>query len=455
MRFAIASGFGCALSWWARLQDEGHDVLVWIGEETSTGGPKTMYSHRSVGEGLVPRTDSWMELMAFAREPDTIMLFDSSGLGGLAEQARKAGITVVGGGKFCDRLEKDRGFGQEIAEQAGAQLPPYQEFGSFGECLNAARSMDKPMYFKSDRYVDSDATHGADTGEEMAEYLEGLIKKYGAHGKCILQEKIDGVPLSTARWWNGRDWVGPYQATYENKKFMNDNVGTATGCSFNVVWFYQHEPEIARQLGWDNLTEAFRKNNAPPGIYDINCIVAEDGTAYFLEWTPRLGYDSEMTSFRLLPDLGEFLHAVAYGHDVPEPYEELAYSVRLSIPPYPWEHGKKDEKGTADGTQLRGVDGLWDGNFIAYQVRLGEDQSCLEVAGPEALVGLTLAVGDELPALHKEVIDYAKKKLKVSGTSLQYRTDGERDCRKMAEKLVEAGYDIHMGLLVESDEEDD
>jgi hypothetical protein len=149
------------------------------------------------------------------------------------------------------------------------------------------------------------------------------------------------------------------------------------------------------------------------------------------------------------------LHAVAYGHDVPEPYEELAYSVRLSIPPYPWEHGKKDEKGTADGTQLRGVDGLWDGNFIAYQVRLGEDQSCLEVAGPEALVGLTLAVGDELPALHKEVIDYAKKKLKVSGTSLQYRTDGERDCRKMAEKLVEAGYDIHMGLLVESDEEDD
>lgn len=440
MRVAVASAFGCGLPWWRRLHDEGHDVRVWI-------EPR---SHKTVGDGLIRKAGTYEEALSWAKEGSlggepTLILFDSSGLGHRADEARKWGLHVVGGGAFCDRLEKDRAFGQRIAQGAGARVPPYQEFGSIADCLTHVKGIgDTATFFKTDRYIDSDATHGADSGEAMAEYLAGLIRTSGGHGKCILQEKIDGVPLSTARWWNGSVFVGPYEATYENKKLMNDNVGPATGCSFNAVWFYAEEqPQIAALLGWESLETAFRKHSAPPGLYDINAIVDDEGEAWYLEWTPRLGYDSEMTSQRLIPDLGAHLYAVATGREPAPLYDDLAYAVRLAIPPYPWEYGEKNEKGTADGRPIYGADGLWDKHFIGYAVR-DEEQGELVAAGPEGLIGLSLANGDALGALHEEAIDYAKS-LRVPG--LMYRTDGARDTAEAAEKLLGAGIEIHEGLL--------
>ena len=432
MRIAVATAFSCGLSWWARLQDEGHEVGVWIEPQ----------SHKTVGDGIVPK----LTREEIERFDGDLVLFDSSKLGDLADHVRKRGIPTVGGGSFMDKLEDDRVFGFKIAADAGCALPPYEEFASFTDALARARELgDLAMYFKSDRYLDSDATHGADSGPEMAEYLEEIIERYGGHGACILQQKIDGVPLSTARWWNGMDWVGPYQATYEDKKFMNDGVGPSTGCSFNVVWFYEGEPEIVRQLHWPDLTQPFRAHRAPPGLYDINAIVAPDGKAYFLEWTPRLGYDSEPTSALLLPDLGRHLHAVATGHDPEEPSDDLAYTVRLSVPPYPWEHGKKDDKGGADGLIIRDHDGLWDGHFVAYCVRAGKREGTLEAAGPEGIIGLTAAVGSSLEEAHEDAMDFAKDTLRVAG--LQYRTDGAKHIKEKAEELIDAGYDVHPGLL--------
>jgi phosphoribosylamine--glycine ligase len=430
MRIDIASSFGCGLSWWKRLADEGHDVRVWI--EPS--------SHRTIGDGMVPKCTK-ADIEASSAD---LVLFDSSGLGDLADIVRKRGVRVVGGGSFCDKLEKDRSFGAKIAEEAGAVLPPYEEFGAFSEALTRARALNGvATYFKSDRYLEGDATHGADDGGEMAEYLEGLCRRYGSHGRCILQAKIPGVPLSTARWWNGSTWVGPYEGTYENKKFMNDDIGPATGCSFNAVWFYDAErPRIAELLEWENLGEAFRKAEAPPGIYDINAIVAEDGQAYFLEWTPRLGYDSEMTALALMPDLGAWLYAVGYGTEMPEWSDDIAFAVRLSVPPYPWEHAKKAEKGSADGI---GLSNLPERGFVPYCVR--EGAYGMELAGPEGIVGLVCATGEDVSELGEEVLEMAKG-IRVSGSALQYRSDGADDTIKMMEQLAEAGLDVPAGVLV-------
>jgi len=437
MRILVATDFAYELSWVMRLLDEGHDVRYWIQPQAA----------KSVGNGLVEKFATWEDGLAWLHEKpsDALALFGSSKLGEKADAARALGIATVGGGAFCDRLENDRSFGFKVAKDAGALLPPYEEFASFDQARARAAQLDIPMYFKSDRYLESDATHGADNGAELAEYLDELIAEHGAHGTCILQRKIDGVPFSTARWWNGKDWTGPFEATYENKKFMNEDVGPSTGCAFNAVWFYDDEPEIARRLGWPQLAEAFRGYNAPPGIYDINALVADEGDVYFLEWTPRMGYDAEMTAALLLPNLGAHLKAVAHGAEVPEPSTELAYAVRLSVPPYPWEHGKRSDKGGADGTRIRGADGLWDGRFIPYAVRAGKDENTLEVAGPEGCVGLAADTGDAIDDIHDRVIEYAKDVLQVRG--LQFRTDGADDCKAAAEKLIEAGFEVHAGLL--------
>ncbi len=441
MRVAVASRFGNGLSWWRRLADEGADVRVWIDPP----------SQKSVGDGLIEKAGAYETLLSWAKEgvlsgEPTLMLFDSISLGQRADAARRWGLPVVGGGAFMDRLEKDRAFGARIAAEAGTRIPPCEEFASIHDALSRCESAPLgPAYFKSDRYIDGDATHGAHDGEEMAQYLRDLIEQHGGHGRCVLQTRIEGVPFSTGRWWNGLAWVGPYEATYENKRLMNDDVGPSTGCALNAIWFYPDEdPYMAQALGWEGLTLPFRRAHAPPGLYDLNAIVDAQGDAWFLEFTSRLGYDSEPTSQRLIPNLSAHLFAVANGAQIEAPYDDLAYAVRLSIPPYPWEYGERSDEGSADGHRIGGADGIWDGNFIAYDVRMRDE--ALVSAGPEGIVGLTLAVGERLSDLHAEAMAFAKS-LSVAG--LMYRTDGDRDCAQAAKRLAEAGVEVHPGLLAQ------
>ena len=440
-RVLVATLFGCSLAWQRRLMDEGCQVqVVHVGDEAT--------QNKRIGEGLVALTTydkgfDWLKEGARLGEP-VMALYDGSGEGKRADEMRKWGIPVVGGGSFCDRLEKDREFGFAIAQEAGCQLPPYQTYTSLTEAQN--NPPDGPVYFKTDRYLEADATKSLEDPEHLTEYFDGIRSRYGDNIPHILQEKIEGVALSTARWWNGQDWVGAYECTYEHKAFMDGDLGGSTGCSFNAVYFYPDDPPIAEALGWERLSLAFRKHQAPPGLYDVNALVSEDGQVFFLEWTPRLGYDSELTSFRLLPDLSRHLFAVAHGHDVPLPSGQIGYSIRLSVPPYPYEHLKDPGEG-ADGTLVRGIDGLWEGQFIGYQLRMDPKDS-LVVAGPGGLVGLSLAVGPKLSALHETAFEYAKGLHKRGITALQFRTDGADCIKEDAEKVKAAGHSIHKGLII-------
>jgi phosphoribosylamine-glycine ligase len=429
-----------------RLRAEGHEVRVW----SYNGTPRKPIFNRYVGVGLASKIGTWPELLAWAKDGvrsrvPTIMLFDLSGMGAFADEARKAGIYTIGGGSFCDRLEQDRQFGQGIAQEAGCSLPAFEEFSSIDETIAFAEKMgDVPTYFKSDAYISMDATHGADTGEFMAEYLRGLRLKHGSRYKNILQQKIDGVPFSTERWWNGRAFVGPYYGLLEHKKAYNDDLGPSTGCSFNAIWAYD-EPAIAGALHWENLTALFLKREAPAGVYDINAVITEDGDAYFLEWTPRLGYDSEMTAALLWSDLGRFLWTVASSQGDPGVLvsRDIAYSTRLGVPPYPWEDSKLSDKDTCMGEFVNGASDL--GNcFVPYFLQAGR-LGGYEVASPEGIVGLVARTGSALTKLHKGVMADTKK-LRAAG--LGYRTDGGDVLANDAKRVKAAGFEVHSGLLL-------
>ena len=237
-------------------------------------------------------------------------------------------------------------------------------------------------------------------------------------------------------------FVGPFEGTYENKKFMNDDVGPSTGCALNAVWFYEMEPSVATSLGWANLESIFRQHRAPPGLYDINAVIDENGDAWFLEWTSRLGFDSEPTSACLVSDLGMLLHGVATGGALPGfDFDDVAYAIRLTVPPYPWEHAEKGQKGSPDGRSVRGVKSLWQDAFIGYNLRKVDGR--LEVAGPEGIVGLAIAVGDDLERLDEQTLDAAES---IECAGLQYRTDGAANVAEAAKELLDAGVEVPTAL---------
>ena len=438
MRFAIISNEATGLSLWRRLVDEGHEVLVWI-------APTRL---RKVGLGLVPVTGSFEALAAWGMQyRDTVFLFDCSGQGEKADFLRKRGHLVLGGGMFCDDLEGNRHWGEQIALDAGCKTPQTIEHSTISQSIQWLSQNDdgRGWYFKSNKYLGADATQGKSSAEKMAQYLEFLKNKVGNNISHILQEKLDGVDISTACYWNGTSWVGPFEGTVEHKKFMYGDIGPSTGCCFNLVWFYQEEvPRLCKDLGWLNLTARFRKEQAPPGIYDINALVSKtDGKARFLEWTPRFGYDSEPTAWRAISgNLGDVFYRLAMGQlsQMPFNLREVLLSIRLSISPYPWE--TTDDipmKKTCVDTPVWGIDGLWDGMFVAYGLGVS-DSGVICVKDPNGLVGLAANSGIDLKSMNAEVIDFCKEDLEITG--LQYRTDADTVLGKHIDELRELGFDV-------------
>jgi phosphoribosylamine-glycine ligase len=437
LRFGFFDTYGWSTNLVARVIDEGHEALLycWPGKPPTDG-----IIH--VGDGLVPKEQDYEEWETWCKQPDTITVFCGSGQGKKADALRASGAIVLGAGEFCDKLELNRHFGTEIAESIGAEIPPFEEFESLSECHKWAQKLgDVEVYFKSDKFIDSDATYGAKGGEDLCDYLQHLRSKTGDRTKCIVQQKIEGVPVSTGQWWNGRAFIGPYATLLEHKKFLVGDIGPSTGCSLNALWF-SPESQIADQLGWKNLEPIFREHNAPPGFYDINAIIDKHGTAWYLEWTPRFGWDSEPTGFRLVSSLSGLFEAAALGTGEVGVSSDLAYATRLAVPPYPDEYGEWSDKHTCVGVPVQDVDGLWDGNFIAYSVM--EGQNGLVMATPDGIVGLTYAQGNDIEKQHDEAMEFAKS---IRCPGLMYRNDGAKVLMDDAKALDDAGINVHNGLL--------
>lgn len=432
MRFAFYSLEGTSLAFWARLQDEGHEVLAYIKNQQ----PK--YN----GDGIIKKTNNLAEWRAWGlHDRNTVYVFDCTGAGELADELRRRGCLVLGGGKFMDRLESDRSWAERNAAALGITVPKHEVFSDIPAAVARAKSLKGEWVFKTDKYLEASTTYVAESSDQMVRYLEGLQKRFGKGGKCLLQRCIPGIAISTAAWFNGKTFLTPFEGTIEHKKLLNDDLGPNTGCSFNAVWMYRDTPAIAHALQWRALDAFFRHSQAPPGLYDINALVGdEDGEAYFLEFTPRFGYDSEPTAQKLLTmDLGEFYYKLAAGQLSEAPFspEGVAYSIRVSVPPYPFEwvetkHGKE----SCVGTPIIGMDGLWEGKFVAYGVR--EVNGAPEVSDPSGLVGVVAARGYSLQTLDGSCQDYLKTTLQIPNR--QYRTDGAQKILDDAKRLAKLGF---------------
>jgi phosphoribosylamine-glycine ligase len=376
------------------------------------------------------------------------MLFDLSGYGQKADEARKAGLLVVGGDSTCDRMEKDRVFGFRVAEEMGALVPHYEEFSSISDAISYVQTLgDMGTYFKTDRFIDYNTTYGASNSEEMVEFLQALRENSGDRIHNIIQDKIEGVAISTARWFNGKEFVGPFEGCIEHKALLNDDVGPKTGCAVNAVWFYKDESSfISEALNWHNLAEVLRKRNAPSNIYDANAVVTPDGDAFFLEWCARLGYDSEPTGQLLMDSFSDFLWCIASGQGkLCKLSGAMAYSTRIWVPPYPAEYDSKviDEDKSVIGKPLFGVNSLWGRPFVGYGVQYRNGN--YELAASSGEVGLAADTGTRLSKMNENCVEYAKS-LRPSGFC--FRTDGDKVIKKDAEELMKVVSDLPKGLTL-------
>jgi len=423
MKIVLNSYTGIGSWFILRLLEEGHDVdYHYIGKPDK--GEACL-------QGIIP--------IAIKGDIDyskyDLSIFDLTGKAREAEKSLKLTPTM-GDSLLASRLEEDRLFGIEIMERSGINVPPWDVFDSIDAARKFVAKTKKRYVFKPFGGQDQSAmtTYVSESSDDLLEYFTNLDEQTKG-AQFLLQEFVSGgCEVSTEAYFNGEDFY-LVNATIEEKKFMDGNLGPATGCSGNLVWCYDEWPKIFKD-GLLKLGE-FLHETGYRGMCDLNTIVTEN-KLYGLEWTPRFGYDASATLFSLLPTgtFGDFLYGIAAGERVDhiQPIKGLySAAVRCSIPPYPFEELKHGMQQVGvplkmEPEHLRNF-WLWDGCLVDNRL-----VSCGQAYG---VIGAPIYTSDSPLGAFQKVYDCLSK-LKIP--NLQYRTDMTRYTIKRLKQAESMGW---------------
>lgn len=325
---------------------------------------------------------------------------------------------VIGASAITEELELDRHKGIELAQKMGFAVPEMHTFKRLKDGAKFLEGRKDLWVFKPENNQDIDLTYVEKfRGELLTKILEEYTKRVGDI-EFILQRKIDGTEVSSEVWIAG----GPvhYNQTIENKRLMDSDLGPAIGSQSNTVWLKKGGGVIIGPLT--------KMANYLKSIYigpcDANCIV-KGGVPYFLEWSPRFGWDAlyclltlvngKITDFFLKDFKADF-------------YEGFAASERLSIPPYPY---GSSELRTMYARNVSIIGKLKDyPRFWAQDIY---DEGGLKCAGADGILGVVAARGKSVEEAWGRVYNRIKR-IKVCSYP-QYRTDGLSRARKRIERL--------------------
>lgn len=400
-KFLMISGGGDGLGLALRLRQEGNDVAVWIRE----GRSKSNY------DGLIKKVKKWEEFL----DPSTIVIFDSSGGGRTAERLRARGHFVFAAGQFADALELDRAVAFDIMHQAGIRTPKSKTFRSWQKAKDYVKERDTKLVFKASgetaNHLGSYVSYDAGDLIEMLDYFASI-----APGKpeFEIQDFVKGTEVSSEGWFNGRDFMFPFNHTVERKQIMNDGLGPSGGCAGNIVWL-QKEIDHVISDGIARMAPVLRDHDFI-GPIDLNTVVNDAGV-WGLEFTPRFGYDAMPALLELVEgEIGPTIASMARGeHPTSLPLvDRKAGGLRISIPPYPSEHLHPDE-----GIPIRGLTRDDKPHLYFYDVKLDDADHLVSTSAFGAIVTIT-GVGDGIADVMDDVERVAKR---AKIPQKQYRTD--------------------------------
>ncbi len=237
-----------------QIKKEGHEVKVYIQSE----GDKDVY------DGFLDKVDNWKDNIGWA----DVIVFDDIGFGNVADSLRASGKLVVGGSRYTDRLEEDRGFGQDEMKRVGMIVLPHWDFTNFDDAINFIKENPGRYVFKPSGNIFSDQKGilfmgQEEDGKDLVEIL-GLNKNLWAKKikKFQLQKMAVGVEVAVGAFFNGEDFIQPINVNFEHKKLFPNDIGPYTG----EMGCYDDKTEVLTENGW----KFFKELNINDKICTLN-----------------------------------------------------------------------------------------------------------------------------------------------------------------------------------------
>jgi len=337
MHILVVSGDGSANDFCVRLGRDGHSVKLY------TEDAKRKRDLR----GMVRRVSNWEKELAWVGK-EGLIIFDTTGFGKIQDKLRKRGYSVVGSSEMGDRCEDDRAYGQKVLLAYGVKVVPSMDFFSIYDAIAFVEKYPSEWVIKQNG-------HASKTFNYVGEFSDGsdVISVLRHYKKTIrksdlrsieLQKRVRGIEIGVARYFNGKDWVGPIEINLEHKNLCNDGLGPKTFEMGTLMWFDDNENGKLFQETLAKIKPYLEKIKFH-GDVDINCIVNEEGV-FPLEFTARLGFPALQLQQTLSKGTawGEYLKAVADGQQYDFKYERGEYGVvvLVALPPFPYADTFKD-----------------------------------------------------------------------------------------------------------------
>lgn len=417
--FTFISKNGDGLPLAQRVQDEGHRAVFYINNRSS----------RRVGNGLVEKSNVKEELISEEGKinesalkkvlhptPDCVV-FDMVGwgYGDLADKLKKQGIPVIGACAWGDRIELDRPYGAKVMKTMNINTPKTTVFTDYPKAIRFVEENNKAYVYKPSGNQNTTTTYvaeGADDMIGMLEYYSGIKEEFE------LQEKVDGIEVSSELWFNGKDVIN-VNHTMEEKSLMEGGKGPKAGCMGSVVCIGSLTSKLCIE-GIGRMLPALKKLGYR-GPIDLNTIVTKD-KLYGLEFTARFGYDALFILLEMYKGrVNDFLYSIATGVAKTLQFKsQWGVGIDFVVPPYPLDIEPDLYKGVLmQGLNKHNLRHIW-----FYDVyKKGEAYFC---SGNGGDLGTATARGDSIENYHP-VRDAKRRVMRTISNliipDLMYRND--------------------------------
>jgi phosphoribosylamine---glycine ligase len=359
MNLLIVDADGVGLDFALRCCAYGHAVK-WFIRNHSNG------ERNRTGDGLIEKVPEWEKWCQWA---DLIVPTMNTVYLERFDDLKKLNYPIFGPSRLSARLEIERGFGMQMMEKAGIDVPRYKVFQSFDQALDYCAKHDERWVFKTlGSEEDKSLTYVADDCDDMRSQITRW-KKLGKKlkGACMLQEYIEGIEMGVSAWCGRDGFLKLRGENFEYKKLMSGGFGPNTG-EMGSVLYYTDTSKLAQAV-LDPLEKTVT-DMGHRGDIDVNCKIDEKGKAWPLEITARLGYPAFWIMNSQHSEPCQWMLDALQGNDTLEASMEAFVGLVIAQPPFPMKGGRRDEE---TGIPVRGVTKEnWD-NLHPVELMLGKD----------------------------------------------------------------------------------
>ena len=413
------------------LARRGHEVKVFVQDEAS----------RDVYAGMLEFTGDWEAELQWLREAGDqgVAIFESATRGAQQDALRREGFQVIGGCALGDRLEADRGFGQDVLRAIGLHTARSHRFTGYDPAIDFLRANGGRYVLKFNgansprtrNYV-GELDDSADMLALLALYRDQLVD--GGEPDFVLMEHVQGVEVGVGAYFNGQAFLQPACIDFEHKRFFAGDLGELTGEMGTVVSYRQSQ----------RLFDAVLAPLAPLlagggycGYINVNLIVNDAGL-WPLEFTSRFGYPGFAICEALHEEPWEqiFLRMLCKDGLRLSTRDGFSCGVVLTVPPFPYQQGYAE---LSKGEPICLRPGMsQDDRAALFFAEVAQVRGQLVTSGCSGYVGVATGAG----ATVDEACRLAYRRAgQVVVPNLRYRTDiGDKVRQHDLQRLRELGW---------------